>query len=58
MVMLEAKVLLDDKSLSVKQIANVLNFENPFHFSLFLNSMSGCHRWHTERGGTGVERKP
>lgn len=41
MVVLEAKVLLDDKSLSVKQIADLLNFENPFHFSRFFKQYAG-----------------
>lgn len=35
MVVLEAKVLLDNRSHSVMQIADLLNFENPFHFSRF-----------------------
>lgn len=41
MVVLEAKVLLDNKSLPVKQIADHLNFENQFHFSKFFKQYSG-----------------
>lgn len=41
MVILEAKVLLDDRLLSVKQIADLLNFENPFHFSRFFKQYAG-----------------
>lgn len=41
MVVLEAKVLLDDKALPVKQISDHLNFENQFHFSRFFKQYSG-----------------
>lgn len=41
MVVLEAKVLLDNKALPVKQISDHLNFENQFHFSRFFKQYSG-----------------
>ncbi|MGS2739281.1 helix-turn-helix domain-containing protein [Sinomicrobium sp. M5D2P17] len=41
MVILEAKVLLDDRSLSIKQIAEKLRFENQFHFSRFFKQYAG-----------------
>jgi AraC-like DNA-binding protein len=41
MVIMEAKILLDEQVLSVKQIACQLNFENPFHFSSFFKKYSG-----------------
>ncbi|ANI88681.1 hypothetical protein A9P82_04905 [Arachidicoccus ginsenosidimutans] len=41
MVVLEAKVLLNNESLSIKQIANRLNFENQFHFSRFFKQYAG-----------------
>ncbi len=41
MVVLEAKVLLDYRSFSVKEIADRLNFENQFHFSRFFKQYSG-----------------
>lgn len=41
MIILEAKVLLGDRSLSIKQIADLLNFENPFHFSRFFKQYGG-----------------
>ncbi|MCX8534144.1 helix-turn-helix domain-containing protein [Chryseobacterium luquanense] len=41
MVVLEAKVLLDNKSLPVKYISDHLNFENQFHFSRFFKQYSG-----------------
>lgn len=41
MIVLEAKVLLVDRSLSIKQIADLLNFENPFHFSRFFKQYGG-----------------
>lgn len=41
MVILEAKVLLDNRSLAVKQVADLLNFENQFHFSRFFRQYAG-----------------
>lgn len=41
MVILEAKVLLDDRTLSIKQISERMNFENPFHFSRFFKQYAG-----------------
>lgn len=41
MVIMEAKILLDEQVLSVKQIACQLNFENPFHFSSFFKKYCG-----------------
>lgn len=41
MVILEAKVLLDDRSLSIKEIAEKLRFENQFHFSKFFKQYVG-----------------
>lgn len=41
MVILEAKVLLDDRSLSIKEIAEKLRFENQFHFSRFFKQYAG-----------------
>ncbi|MBD8082816.1 helix-turn-helix domain-containing protein [Chryseobacterium caseinilyticum] len=41
MVVLEAKVLLDNRSLPVKYISDHLNFENQFHFSRFFKQYSG-----------------
>jgi AraC family transcriptional activator of pobA len=40
-VVLEAKILLDNKSVPVKQISDHLNFENQFHFSRFFKQYSG-----------------
>lgn len=41
MVILEAKVLLDENVLSIKEIADRLNFMNQFHFSRFFKQYSG-----------------
>lgn len=41
MVVLEARVLLDDHSLSIKEIADRLNFVNQFHFSRFFSQYAG-----------------
>ncbi|WP_051959849.1 helix-turn-helix domain-containing protein [Sphingobacterium sp. ML3W] len=41
MVVLESKVLLDERSLSIKQISEMMNFENPFHFSRFFKQYVG-----------------
>lgn len=48
MVVMEAKVLLDEQVLSVKEIAGQLHFENQFHFSRFFKKYTGqaptCYR--------------
>lgn len=48
MVVTEAKVLLDEQVLSVKEIAGQLHFENQFHFSRFFKKYVGqaptCYR--------------
>jgi AraC family transcriptional regulator, transcriptional activator of pobA len=41
MVILEAKVLLSENNLSVKEIAARLHFENQFHFSRFFKQYAG-----------------
>lgn len=41
MVILEAKVLLNENLLSVKEIAEKLHFENQFHFSRFFKQYAG-----------------
>ncbi|TCJ12093.1 AraC family transcriptional regulator [Flaviaesturariibacter flavus] len=41
MVIQEAKALLDDPDLSIKQVANGLGFNNPFHFSKFFKEQTG-----------------
>lgn len=50
MVILEAKVLLDSKSLAVKQVADLLNFENQFHFSRFFRQYAGVSPTHYRKG--------
>ena len=41
MVILEAKVLLDDPQLTVSQVADRLHFSNPFFFSRFFKNQTG-----------------
>jgi AraC-like DNA-binding protein len=41
MVILEAKVVLNENRLSVKEIASRLHFENQFHFSRFFKQYAG-----------------
>ncbi|RYY67622.1 MAG: AraC family transcriptional regulator [Chitinophagaceae bacterium] len=41
LVVLEAKVLLDDPGLSIAQVADRLHFSNPFYFSRFFKSHTG-----------------
>lgn len=50
MVVMEAKILLDNKSFSVKEIAEQLNFENQFHFSRFFKQSVGNSPTEYRRG--------
>lgn len=52
MVILEAKVLLDDRSLAIKQVADLLNFENQFHFSRFFRRYAGASPSQYRKGMT------
>lgn len=50
MVILEAKVLLNENILSVKEIAAQLHFENQFHFSRFFKQYSGLSPTEYKKG--------
>lgn len=50
MVILEAKVLLSENILSVKEIAVKLHFENPFHFSRFFKQYAGISPTEYKKG--------
>ncbi|RZJ75033.1 MAG: helix-turn-helix domain-containing protein [Flavobacterium sp.] len=44
MVIMEAKILLEEQVLSVEQISYQIDFENPFHFSSFFKKYCGLAR--------------
>jgi AraC-like DNA-binding protein len=50
MVMIEAKLLLNDASLSMAQIADELNFADQFVFSKFFKRITGMTRLQNTAG--------